>query len=236
MESKDKDFDEEDRRKILLWCARHCCLCGKDRGVDIEVAHIPGEEDSDELESAIPVCYDCHAKIGRYDDAHPLGTKFKPKELRDRRDQVYEQYTRHLVSSIVPSFWGYEGGLPKVGFTLTNSGQFPPVKAKVKLRVFLGDKELGGISDQHGYYSGETEWHLNPLTKIFGNFSVPQECATSKETLRIQIHLTAIDVYHRSHEYLPCCWQYQRWNNSWFLEPTSFEKLRARAREKGYAL
>lgn len=32
-------FDEADKLKALLWCDRHCCLCGKAAGIGIEVAH-----------------------------------------------------------------------------------------------------------------------------------------------------------------------------------------------------
>ena len=34
------DFSENDKIKCLLWCNRHCCLCGKACGTNIEIAHI----------------------------------------------------------------------------------------------------------------------------------------------------------------------------------------------------
>ena len=232
-----KKFSDDTIRKCLLWSARHCCLCGKDCGVDIEVAHIPGEEKSDDIDSAIPLCYDCHAEIGRYTRAHPRGRRYRKDELKPRRDQVYEQYTRSLVPPIIPRIQ-QDGGrqLPSVGFQLTNSGPFPPVKAKVKLAVFLGGSKVHDVDDKHRYYSGETLWHLNPMELFFGNFSIPAECVTSQETLRIQIDMTAIDVYERAHEFLPRCYTYVRENNSWFLEPTSFENLKRRAAQRGHAL
>jgi hypothetical protein len=232
-----KKFSEDTIRKCLLWSARHCCLCGKDCGVDIEVAHILGEEKSDDIDSAIPLCYDCHAKIGRYTHAHPRGRRYRKDELKPRRDQVYEQYTRSLVPSVLPKIHqDAPRQLPSVGFLLTNSGSFPSVKAKIKLTVFLGSGKVCDVDDKHGYYSGETLWHLNPMESIFGNFTIPAECASSQETLRIQIDMTAIDAYERAHEFLPCCYTYVRENNSWFLEPTSFENLKRRAEQRGHVL
>jgi len=231
-----KRFPEDVRRKCLLWSDRHCCLCGKACGVDIEVAHIPGEEGKCELDNAIPLCYDCHGRVGHYNPKHPKGNKFTAEELKRRREQVYEQYTRHFVSSVVPEFFEFPTGLPRVGSNLTNNGQFPPVRAKVKLRVFLGEREIMGVNDQHGYYCGETEWHLNPSTAIHGNFTIAEECVKSTETLRIQVSLTIIDFYDRPHEQLPWCYLYDRVRKIWILEPTSFENLKDRAREKQYKL
>src|SRR5881628_40520 len=53
------DFDEADKLKALLWCDRHCCLCGKATGTGIEVAHLDPKRS--DLDNAIPLCFDCHA-------------------------------------------------------------------------------------------------------------------------------------------------------------------------------
>jgi hypothetical protein len=90
------DFQEADKIKLLLWCDRHCCVCGKACGTDIQIAHID-EKGPGEIDNAIPLCYDCHAKTGRYNPKYPLGNKHRPKELKARREQVYEQHTRALV-------------------------------------------------------------------------------------------------------------------------------------------
>lgn len=39
-------FDERLRTRVLLWCDRHCCLCKKACGVNIEVDHIVPESES----------------------------------------------------------------------------------------------------------------------------------------------------------------------------------------------
>jgi hypothetical protein len=44
------------------------------------------EGGTDEIDNAIPVCFDCHAEIHSYNDQHPRGRKFRPDELRQHRD------------------------------------------------------------------------------------------------------------------------------------------------------
>ena len=42
---------------------------------------------SDDIENAIPVCFECHAEIHSYNDKHPRGRKFLPEELRAHKEQ-----------------------------------------------------------------------------------------------------------------------------------------------------
>jgi len=35
-----QDFKEKEKIQRLLWCDRHCCICEKACGIDIEFAHI----------------------------------------------------------------------------------------------------------------------------------------------------------------------------------------------------
>src|SRR5579864_329379 len=95
-------FTPDTRRKVLLWCDRRCCLCKKACGVNIEVHHIDPQEQggSDDIDNAIPLCFECHAFVQHYNDSHPRGNKYKPEELKARRDQVYEECTRHLVPPV----------------------------------------------------------------------------------------------------------------------------------------
>lgn len=226
------EFSEEDRIKVLLWCDRHCCLCGKPCGTNIVVHHIVQEgENLLDIDNAIPLCLNCHGKIKSYDLEHPVGTAYKIKEIKARRDQIYEKYTRHLVppihfevTQIIRDNPSLLRKFPNVGFNLTHLGDFLPVKVKVELKNILGGRDLGIMKDSKGYYSGEALWNLNPRTKIFGNFSVPKECAKSTEDLRIEVRVTIIDQHERAHKYLPQCWTYVREENYWFLEPRSFTK------------
>lgn len=85
-------FPVDVRTKVLVRCARFCCLCFKQCGTKIEVHHIIQEADggANAESNALPVCFDCHAEVGSYNDRHPKGTKYKPAELRARRDQLYK--------------------------------------------------------------------------------------------------------------------------------------------------
>jgi hypothetical protein len=58
--------------------------------VKIELDHIIPQADpgsNDDIDNAIPVCFECHAEIHSYNDKHPRGRKFRPEELRKHREQ-----------------------------------------------------------------------------------------------------------------------------------------------------
>jgi hypothetical protein len=117
--------------------------------------------------------------------------------------------------------------LPRVGFTF-RSWHPEPIKAKVKARVILGGEDLGMEKGEVrngkylGYYNGKTDWNLNPYNVIFGNFSIPPKCATSKETLSIEVTVSIEDQQGHTFEYLPVAFTFMRDSNSWFYEPASF--------------
>jgi hypothetical protein len=225
------EFKEEDRIKVLLWSNRHCCLCEKACGTNIVIHHIKQEGNNlSDIDNAIPLCFDCHGTINSYNPAHPLGTDYKIKEIKTRREQVYENYTRHLVPPInfeitqtIREDYTLQRAFPNVGFNISHQGiGFLPVNALVELKHILEGKDLGLIEDSVGYYSGKTEWNLNPTTTVYGNFTSPAECANSDSDLKIEVRVTVIDQYRRPHRYLPHAWTYVRKDNYWFLEPRSF--------------
>ena len=218
------DFSEEDKIKCLLWCDRHCCLCGKACGTDIEIAHIipKGKKRSEDIDNAIPLCYDCHAKIGHYNCKHPRGNKFRPEELKARREHIYEEYTRHLVPPIhfeitqdLPN--RQKRSLPDVGFNIAHLGDSLPVKVSVATQIFLGDKDFG--IPKTGHYSSKRLWNMNPRFGARGRFNVPDEAVKSTKCLEIKVKVTIIDQYEREHQLLPIGWVYMRDKNSWYLEP-----------------
>lgn len=100
-EAKRPPFKDEDKIKILLWCERHCCLCEKSCDTNIIIHHIEQDESPREklsdIDNAIPLCYDCHGRIRSYNPKHAVGTAYRIREIKTRRDQIYEKYTRHLV-------------------------------------------------------------------------------------------------------------------------------------------
>ena len=78
-------FNRTESNKLLVSCHRRCCLCHRYCGIKIELHHIKPGDDS--IENAIPLCFECHAEVLLYNDAHPRGRKFSPDELRDHKEQ-----------------------------------------------------------------------------------------------------------------------------------------------------
>lgn len=211
------EFPRSVKIRCLLWSDRHCCLCGKQCGTDIEIAHI-NEEGAPELENAIPLCYDCHAKIGHYRDEHPKGNKYQPDELISRREQVYEKFTNHLIPSI--DFQVIQiSKFPDVGFQFMHLGGPYPAQLKVKVEVILGDKNIGVLPDQ---YNGNYVWNLNPRYRFYGHINLPNATVENTQRLELDTTITMIDIYQREHKLLPMAHVYDRIGNTWFAEPCPF--------------
>jgi hypothetical protein len=115
-------FDKKDKIKILLWSERHCCLCDKPCDTNIEIHHIEQDGKTDEelsnIDNAIPLCFDCHGKIKSYNPKHRVGTSYRLEEIKARRNQIYDKYTRHLVPLV---HFDIEQGSPN------NPSPFPKV-------------------------------------------------------------------------------------------------------------
>lgn len=224
-------FQEADKIRMLLWCTRHCCLCGKNAGPDIEIAHINNKA-GNSIDNGIPLCYDCHAKIGHYNREHPRGNKYKDEELKARREQIYEEYTRHLVPPIhfflnqtrVDGTTQHQ--TPFVGFHLHHLGDSLPVRVKVEAKVIIDEEDLGIVNDASGYYTGAVKWNINPRTLFWGGFSIlPAYFERAEhEDLKIEVRITVIDQFEREHRLLPQCWRWVRDGTPpfWNLEPQSF--------------
>lgn len=218
-------FNTKGKIKCLLWCQRHCCLCEKICDVDIEVAHIDqdikNKEKLNNINNAIPLCYDCHAKIGHYNNNHPIGNKYSIEELKKRREQIYEKYTRNLVPPVFFEITqqlsnGQQRRFPDIGFKIIHRGSSLPVKALVGLKIFLGGKLLPKV---RGHYSEEAAWNLNPQMGYNGHFKLPSSAETSTKRLKIEVKVTVIDQYERKHEMLPAKWIFDRVSKSWVAEP-----------------
>lgn len=84
-------FDDNVREDALVACARHCCLCHRLKHTKMECHHIVQEADGgpNTFDNCIPLCLECHGEVRGYDPQHPVGTKYKPKELKRRRDDWY---------------------------------------------------------------------------------------------------------------------------------------------------
>lgn len=209
------NFKEGDKIKCLLWCDRHCCLCRKNCGPDIEVAHIDRRLQGKKLntiDNAIPLCYNCHAKIGHYNIEEPRGNKYRPNELKQRREQVYEEFTRHLVPLIDFRITQIlmNGGLrkfPDVGFEISNLGAGLPVRVYLSVDIYKSGRK---VYNPGGHYAKAKPWKMNPGLRVQGHFGIPQKLL--KNTSRISAivnDIEIIDEYERPHKLFPMEWVYE---------------------------
>lgn len=85
-------FSQKIKEDALVAAARHCCVCHKRKGLNIEVHHITprAQGGKDTLANAIALCPDCHADAGHYFAGHPRGTKLSPPELIKHREAWYK--------------------------------------------------------------------------------------------------------------------------------------------------
>jgi hypothetical protein len=188
--------------------------------VFIEVHHIVPEKDggTDEEDNAIPLCFDCHAKVSHYDSTQPIGTKFKPEELKKRRDQVYDECTRNLVPVLQYQVHANGRVLPMVGFTLIHKGgQAPAVQATVNLKIFING--VGIDYPYYGLYGGQYRWNLNPGEGVNGQFMLPPEAMEHGADVRVGIYITVFDVYDRPHKLLPVAYVLMEDRANWYLDP-----------------
>lgn len=175
-----------------------------------------------DIGNAIPLCFDCHSEIGKYNKEHPKGNKYRPMELKACRDQIYEEHTHHLVPPIhfditqdLPN--NKKRIFPDVGIRVSHYGDSLPVRFSVSVRVIHGNKDLGILKISQ--YNGGRLWNLNPRFSVLGHFPLPSEVVDSTEHLEIRVSVIVIDLYKQKHQLLPLAWVYMRDRNSWYLEP-----------------
>lgn len=77
----------------LTACGRCCCICHKFCGTKIELHHIKqvAYGGKDTFENCIPLCFDCHADMGKADPNHNKGKKYSEAELVMHRDNWYKR-------------------------------------------------------------------------------------------------------------------------------------------------
>ena len=226
-----KDFKEKEKIQRLLWCDRHCCVCEKACGIDIEFAHIDPKSGSD-IDNGIPVCYDCHAKIGMYNLKHPRGIKLRAKELKARREQIYEKYTRHLVAPVQyfitnvvnpsdPILKGKYRKYPDITFNITNMSDYLPIRLFITLRGVLNGKNIS-LDLPTGLYTGDKIWNLNPRNMVNGHFTIRnRRLVNLKKTdwLEIKVKMKLLDIWDREHNFLENGYVYNQEGGYWYFEP-----------------
>lgn len=94
-------FPESVAAEALVLCGRSCCICHKFCGTKIELHHIKPKAcgGDDTLDNCIPVCFDCHADMGKADPKHPKGKRYSEKELKLHRDSWYEKVKKSFANA-----------------------------------------------------------------------------------------------------------------------------------------
>ncbi len=220
-------FSRKVKKKVLLWCARHCCLCGEPAGVHIEIAHLDNNNKNNDIDNAMPLCYRCHAAIGHYNENHPRGNKYNIDELKARRNQVYDQQTSQLLSPVIPVVNGSGASLPDVSFRISHTGSTYPLEANVTVQLFRGKQILFTVDSDH--YNGKATWLLNPGTTYSGHFYLQEDISELKgrQALAVKITLLLFDIYGYKHEPHPTIYVLSgdfrkgpKNNGHWYLEPS----------------
>lgn len=227
--AKTKTFSTEVREKLLLWCDRHCCLCRKQCDLFIELHHIvpKSEGGTDDDDNAIPLCFDCHGRVGHYNAEHPKGAKYRASELKRRRDQVYDEFTRHLVPALHYRI-ETRGDLPDVGFSIAHLGDTPPVRVGVTVEPYIDYKKCTEFGDS--VYQGQDLWNLNPREGVSGHFLIPDRALETNTPIIIGVKIVIHDCLDRVHSLLPVTYVHDRNNPGWWLDPfeviTSVRRLK----------
>ncbi len=147
-------FQRDQVSTLLSQCHRRCCICHRFCGVKIETDHIvPTDEGGkDEIENAIPVCFECHAEIHSYNPKHPRGRKFLPEELRLHKQEWLRICSKHpeiLVGAIRKADVGpLQALIDELEFnaTVAEEGGFNRQGCKFQERQFLRAIHEGSVA------------------------------------------------------------------------------------------
>lgn len=147
-------FDRGDVSALLVQCHRRCCICHRFCGVKIETDHIIPVESGggDDIDNAIPVCFECHAEIHSYNDQHPRGRKFLPDELRAHKEQwlrICKEQPEMLVGAIRSADVGpLQALVDELDFnaTVAKEGDFHKLGCKFHEQQFLRAIHEGSIA------------------------------------------------------------------------------------------
>ncbi|HEC91957.1 MAG TPA: HNH endonuclease [Candidatus Atribacteria bacterium] len=227
-------ISEEKRAKLLLWCARHCCFCGKACTTNIEFHHIDGDPSNNDEDNLIPLCFDCHGEIDRYNPEHPKGTNYRYLEIKTRREQMYELYTRPYLRQIEIKISKYchhiqdKTGKPKLrpwgdtSCTVRTLSRDIPIKLRLRIEPYHYDQHLeAGFG---GLYTGKILWNLNPSQIVFGHFKLPISEESDPFNFRVEIFWSIIDILEREHQMLPFSYVWNNPESDWWFDPRIIPK------------
>ena len=220
---------EEARARLLLWCARHCCFCGKACRTNIEIHHVDGNRSNNEIDNLIPLCFDCHGELTRYGATHRRGMKYRFLEIKTRRDQIYELHTlrylrlvdmkisRYLHHVREPDGKPIEREWGDVSCTVKTLSQDLPIQIRLKIVPYQSERKLDTWLDD--LYSGRALWNLNPGQVVFGHFHLPIVKESKPFLFRVEIFWSVTDVLQKEHQMLPFSYVWDDPGADWWFDP-----------------
>ena len=110
---------------------------------------------------------------------------------------------------------------PQVAWEAVNDSPYQ-LRVKIEVHPILGGHDLHPLKDDN--INGKSVYEVEPNSYVFANgcFTLPKECADSKEDLVVEIRATVTDVNDIGKgelKLLPKRWKYVRETNSWFYYP-----------------
>jgi len=198
-----------------LWSERHCGFCGKQCTTNVEIHHVDKNCSNNTEDNLIPLCFDCHGELARYNPKHPKGTHYRENEIKSRREQIYEKFTiKYLrqveikISNFVIHLRKDENGNPilrqrgDVSCSVRTLSNDIPVQLRLKFTLFQMENQLSD-SGLGPHYKGITLWNLNPGQAVHSHFPFPFPDIVEPFNFRIEVEWSIIDILKREHTMLP---------------------------------
>lgn len=110
---------------------------------------------------------------------------------------------------------------PQVGWEAFNGSPYQ-LRVRIEVHPILGGRDLHPLSDDD--INGTNVYEVEPMSYLFANgcFSLPKECAESKDELILEIRATVEDINDPEkgqHKLVPRRWKYVREHNLWSYYP-----------------
>ncbi len=201
------------RRKIstdvedeVLFRANHTCSICRIRDKDVQIHHIDGDSEHNELDNLVVLCLDCHSKVtGR----RGLGKSFKPSEVK-RFKRSWEKYIEESRKVHQPSVEYTQELISQIDILVCEILALPPNSPRIntifnliyELQLWRGEKKLqkkiiegfGHLSIMAGLsQKGIASKRLSRITwELCWHFVGPEDIPMDEEDL--QFVLECIDV------------------------------------------
>ena len=224
-----RKIPEDTRVKLLRWSGRHCCFCGKACTTNIEFHHIDGDNSNNDEDNLIPVCFDCHGELLRYNIDHPKGTAYRDQEIKSRRNQVYDLHTRQYLRPVMVRFSKClmtPDGKPvkdskrRLGDTsCTVRSLSNDLSLRLRMRVSFFHNTMPGRAPLADLYTGDALWNLNPSDVVLGHLPLQIAEDASPFLYRIEVDWSLVDIVDREHPMLPFSYVWSEFEKDWWFDP-----------------